>query len=156
MDINKHIIDQRIKKIVQDKPEWFADINDEHKKISRAFVLLSVSTYLSIELTEAHSLLTDGGGDAGIDAIYVGDTSDLELPVTIFQGKYKQNLEVDSNFPASEVQKVVNTIWTIFDVDKDINTLNPNLKSEIQEIRSLIGDGFIPVVKVVMVNNGIK
>lgn len=156
MDINKHIIDQRIKKIVQEKPEWFTDINDEHKKISRAFVLLSVSTYLSIELTEAHSLLTDGGGDAGIDAIYVGGTSDLELPVTIFQGKYKQNLEVDSNFPANEVQKVVNTIWTIFDVDKDINTLNPNLKSEIQEIRSLIGDGFIPVVKVVMVNNGIK
>jgi hypothetical protein len=157
MEINKHIIDQRIKKIVQDKPEWFTDIiNDEHKKISRAFVLLSLSTYLNIELTEAYSLLTDGGGDAGIDAIYVGDTSDLELPVTIFQGKYKQNLEVDSNFPANEVQKVVNTIWTIFDVDKDISTLNPNLKSEIQEIRSLIGEGFIPIVKVVMVNNGLK
>lgn len=156
MDINKHIIDQRIKKIIQDKPEWFADINDESKKNSRAFVLLSVSTYLSIELTEAYSLLTDGGGDAGIDAIYVGDTSDLELPVTIFQGKYKQNLDVDSNFPANEVQKVVNTIWTIFDVDKDISTLNPNLKFEIQEIRSLIGDGFIPVVKVVLVNNGLK
>jgi len=156
MDINKHIVDQRIKKIVQDKPEWFSDINDEDKKNSRAFVLLSVSTYLSIELTEARSLITDGGGDAGIDAIYVGDTSDLELPVTIFQGKYKNKLDVDSNFPANEVQKVVNTIWTIFDVDKDISTLNPNLKSEIQEIRSLIGDGFIPIVKVVMVNNGLK
>lgn len=156
MDINKHIIDQRIKKIIQDKPDWFSGINDNHKKISRAFVLLSVSTYLSIELTEAMSLLTDGGGDAGIDAIYVGDTSDLELPITIFQGKYKEDLEVNSNFPANEVQKVVNTIWTIFDVDKDINTLNPNLKFEIQEIRSLIGDGFIPVVKVVMVNNGLK
>jgi len=156
MDINKHIIDQRVKKIIREKPEWFEDIKDVNRKISRAFVLLAVSTYLNIELTEAHSMLTDGGGDAGIDSIYIGDTTDLELPVTIFQGKYKMNLEIDANFPANEVQKVVNTIWTIFDVDKDISTLNPNLKAEIEEIRSLIGDGYIPVVKVVLFNNGLK
>jgi hypothetical protein len=156
MNVNKHIVDQRIKKIVRDKPEWFTDIKEEHRKISRSFVLLSVSTYLNIGLTEAHSLITDGGGDAGIDAIYVGDTAELELPVTIFQGKYKQNLEVDAHFPANEVQKVIHTIWTIFDVDKEIHTLNPSLKSEIQEIRSLIADGYIPVVKAVMVNNGLK
>lgn len=156
MDINKHIIDQRITKIIQDKTEWFSAINDEPKKKSIAFVLLAVSTYLSIELTESFSLLTDGGGDAGIDAIYVGDISDIELPVTIFQGKYINNLEKDANFPANEIQKVINTIWTIFDIDKDINSLNTNLRSQIQEIRSLISDGFIPVVKVIMVNNGLK
>lgn len=155
MNINKHIIDQRIRKIVQEKPEWFADQNDEERKVSRAFVLLAISTYLSIELSEAYSILTDGGGDAGIDAIYVGDTNDLELPVTIFQGKYKRNLEIDSNFPANEVQKVITTIWTIFDRDKDINTINPTLKAEIEEIRSLISDGYIPVVKVVLFNNGL-
>jgi len=155
MNINKHIIDQRIRKIVQEKPEWFADQNDEDRKVSRSFVLLAVSTYLSIELSEAHAILTDGGGDAGIDAIYVGDTTDLELPVTIFQGKYKKNLETDANFPANEVQKVISTIWTIFDTEKDINTVNPTLKAEIEEIRSLISDGYIPVVKVVLFNNGI-
>lgn len=156
MNINKHIIDQRIRKIVQEKPEWFADLGEEDRKVSRAFVLLAVSTYLSIELSEAQSILTDGGGDAGIDSIYVGDTTELELPVTIFQGKYKKNLETDSNFPANEVQKVINTIWTIFDRDKDISTINPTLKAEIEEIRSLISDGYIPVVKVVLFNNGLK
>ena len=155
MNINKHIIDQRIRKIVQEKPEWFADLNDEEKKVSRAFVLLAVSTYLNVELSEAKSILTDGGGDAGIDSIYIGDTTDLELPVTIFQGKYKRNLETDANFPANEVQKVVTTIWTIFDRDKDIGTINPTLKAEIEEIRSLISDGYIPVVKVVLFNNGL-
>lgn len=155
MDINKHIIDQRIRKIVQEKPEWFADQNDEDRKVSRAFVLLAVSTYLSVELSEAYSILTDGGGDAGIDSIFVGDTADLELPVTIFQGKYKKNLETDANFPANEVQKVISTIWTIFDRDKDISTVNPTLKAEIEEIRSLISDGYIPVVKVVLFNNGL-
>jgi AIPR protein len=156
MNINKHIIDQRIQKIVLEKPEWFADQNDEVRKVSRSFVLLAVSSYLSIELSEAYSILTDGGGDAGIDAIYVGDTTDVELPVTIFQGKYKKNLETDANFPANEVQKVIGTIRTIFDTEKDINTINPILKAEIEEIRSLISDGYIPVVKVVLFNNGIK
>jgi AIPR protein len=155
MNINKHIIDQQIRKIVQKKPEWFNDISDEDRKVSRAFVLLAVSTYLSIELSEAHSILTDGGGDAGIDAIYVGDTTDVELPVTLFQGKYKRNLETDANFPANEVQKVITTIKTIFDREKDINTINPTLKAEIEEIRSLISDGYIPVVKVVLFNNGL-
>jgi hypothetical protein len=156
MNINKHIIDQRIRKIVKEKPEWFDNLYDEEKKISRAFVLIAVSTYLSIELSEANSILTDGGGDAGIDAIYIGDTVEYELPVTIFQGKYKRDLEKESNFPANEVQKVINAIWTIFDRDKDIKTLNSNLKSEIEEIRSLISDGYIPVVKVVFFNNGLK
>ena len=156
MDINKHIIDQRIRKIVLEKPEWFSDLNDEDRKVSRSFVLLAVSSYLSIELSEAYSKLTDGGGDAGIDSIYIGDTTDIELPVTIFQGKYKRNLETDANFPANEVQKVINTIWTLFDRDKDISTVNPTLKSEIEDIRSLISDGYIPVVKVVLFNNGLK
>jgi hypothetical protein len=54
MDINKHIIDQRIRKIVQDKPEWFAESNDENYKVSKSFVLLTVST-LNIELSEVFS-----------------------------------------------------------------------------------------------------
>lgn len=156
MDINKHIIDQRIHKIVQACPEWFADQKEEDRKVSRAFVLLAVSTYLSIELSEARSILTDGGGDAGIDSIYVADTNDLELPVTIFQGKYKKDLEKDANFPANEVQKVIATIKTIFDRDKDIKRLNPTLKAEIENIRSLISDGYIPVVKIVLFNNGLR
>ncbi len=37
MDINKHIIDQRIRKIVQEKPEWFAEIGDANKKVSNPY-----------------------------------------------------------------------------------------------------------------------
>ena len=155
MDINKHIIDQRIRKIVKDKPEWFADIGDENKKISKSFVLLTVSTYLNIELSEAHSLITEGGDDAGIDAIYISDTNELELPVTIFQGKYKFDLEVEANYPANSVIRVINSIGSIFDPSKEVQ-LNLDLKPKIEEIRSLISDGYIPVVKVVLFNNGIK
>lgn len=156
MNINKHIIDQRIKKIVEEKPEWFDDTKDLNKNYSRAFVLLAVSAYLMIDLTEANSLLTDGGGDQGVDAISIGDISNLEFQVIIFQGKYKTRLDVDANFPANEVQKVANSIWSIFDAGKDLNNVNPTLKSEINEIRSRIADGYIPIVKVVLFNNGLK
>ncbi len=155
MDINKHIIDQRIRKIVKDNPEWFGDINDDDKKFTSAFVLLSVSTYLNIELSEAYSLFTDGGDDAGIDAIYIEDANDLELPVTIFQGKYKFDLEKDANYPANNILRVINSIKSIFDPSKETH-LNQKLKSKIGEIRSLISDGCIPIVKIVLFNNGIK
>ncbi len=155
MDINKHIIDQRIRRIVQDKPEWFTESNDENNKISKSFVLLTVATYLNIELAEAFSMVTDGGDDAGIDAIYIGDTNDLELPVTIFQGKYVFNLDKESNYPANSVLRVINSIGSIFDPSKEVQ-LNPKLKPQIEEIRSLISDGYIPVVKIVLFNNGLK
>ena len=53
MDINKHIVDQRIRKIVSDNPDKFQGENDNKKKLSKAFVCLSVASYLYIELEEA-------------------------------------------------------------------------------------------------------
>ena len=154
MNITKHIIDQRIDRIIREKPEWFE--GDDDKKKSQAFVLLTVATYLDIDLAEAHKTLTDKGGDSGIDAIYIGDPTGLELPVTIFQGKYKKDLARDTNFPANEVQKAISAIWTIFDASKTIDTLNDALKPEVEEIRSLVGEGYIPRVTVILVNNGLR
>jgi hypothetical protein len=155
MDINKHIVDQRIKKIVEDNPKWFSDINDEKKKLSKSFVFLSVSTYLSIELSEAQSLVTEGSNDAGIDAIYIGDFNDFEFPVTLFQGKYNFDLEKDSNFQANSVLRVVNSITALFDPAKPV-LMNEDLKPKVEEIRSLISDGYIPTIRCVFVNNGLK
>jgi len=155
MDINKHIIDQRITKIVDDNPSWFSETTDRNKKLSKSFVLLSVSTYLGIELPEAFNLLTEGGNDAGIDALYIGDVSGDEFPVIIFQGKYKFNLEEDSNFPSNSIQKVVDTIRTIFDPTKSV-IKNRELASKIAEISSLISDAKIPIIKCLFVNNGLK
>ncbi|MDR0699524.1 MAG: hypothetical protein LBG28_09965 [Tannerella sp.] len=44
MDINKHIVDQRIRKIVADNLDRFIGENDERKKLSKAFVCLSVAS----------------------------------------------------------------------------------------------------------------
>lgn len=163
MNINKHIIDQRLNKIVNDNPSWFADIDKSGKKgneainqkIAKAFVMLAVSTFLEIELIEAKNLLTEGGNDVGVDAIYIGEVNDYEFPVIIFQGKYVFDLEKDSNFPANSILRVINAVSSIFDPSKPV-LMNEDLKPKVEEIRSLIGEGFIPTVKCICVNNGLK
>lgn len=155
MDINKHIVDQRIRKLVSENLDWFVNENGEERKLSKAFVLLSISSYLGIELSEALSLVTEGGDDYGVDAIFVGDTINFDFQVIIFQAKYKRNLENDSNYPANYVLRVVNAVGSIFDLQKDMQ-LNNELKLKVEEIRSLISDGFIPTVKAVLINNGLS
>lgn len=155
MDINRHIVDQRIRKIVLDNPDWFIAEGDDNKKITKAFVILSVSAYMGIELSEAYSLLTEGRNDAGIDAISIGDTVNFEFQVTIFQAKYKFDLDNDANYPANSVLRVVNAVASIFDPSKDV-MMNESLRPKVEEIRSLIADGYIPAVKCVIVNNGLR
>ena len=155
MDINKHIVDQRIRKIVNDNPEKFADEGDEKAKLSKAFVCLSVASYLNIELEEAFDLITEGSNDAGVDAIFIGDVNDYDFSVTIFQGKYGFNLNKESNFPANSIQRVIGSIGAIFDPSKPIE-MNDDLMPKVEDIRSLIADGYIPNIKCIFTNNGLK
>jgi hypothetical protein len=155
MDINKHIINQRIRKIVSDNPDKFQGENDDKKKLSKAFVSLSVASYLDIELEEAFGLITEGGNDAGVDAIYVGDIDDNDFSVIIFQGKYAFDLAKDNNFPANSVQRVISSIGAIFDPSKPIE-MNDDLMPKVEDIRSLIADGYIPNIRCVFTNNGLK
>ncbi len=131
MDINKHIVDQRIRKIVTDNPEQFAGESDEKKKLSKAFVCLSVASYLNIELEEAFDLITEGGNDAGVDAIFIGDVNDYDFSVTIFQGKYAFDLNKDNNFPANSIQRVIGSIGAIFDPSKPIE-MNDDLMPKVE------------------------
>jgi hypothetical protein len=155
MDINKYIIDQQIRKLVADNPDKFAGENEDKKKLSKAFVCLSVASYLDIELEEAFGLITEGGNDAGVDAIYIGNVNDNDFSVVIFQGKYSFKLDVDNNFPANSVQRVIGSIGAIFDPSKPIE-MNDDLMPKVQDIRSLIADGYIPNIRCVFTNNGLK
>jgi len=155
MDINKHIVDQRIRKIASANSEKFVNEGDEKKKLSKAFVCLSVASYLNIELEEAFDLITEGANDAGIDAIFIGDVNDYDFSVTIFQGKYVFDLNKDHNFPANSIQRVIGSIAAIFDPGKPIE-MNDDLTPKVADIRSLITDGLIPNIKCIFTNNGLK
>jgi len=101
-------------------------------------------------------LLTEGGNDAGVDGLHIGEVEDGEFLVTLFQGKYKiKELSGTANFPGNGVQKAVNTVQVFFDPFRKV-TLNKRFAPKIEEIRSLIRDAFIPKVRVILCNNGGK
>jgi len=159
MSINIGIVDQRVQKLTEDlatEIETRLSIaNDEAKLHSATFVFLVVKTVLDLPDEEALDCLTEGGNDFGVDAVHIGDVEDGEFVVTLFQGKYKQNLTGDANFPQTGVEKVIQAIRYLFNPDAEITT-NPLLTKRIEEIRSLVRDGEIPRVRAVLCNNGQK
>jgi len=152
MNINASIIDQRVTGIVEDSSQWLP-AGDPGRQKSAAFVLLCIATCLEMSLEEASELVTDGGNDAGVDGLHVGDVEDGEFLVTIFQGKYKKELGGEWNFPENGVEKAVNTVQVLFDPYRNVS-LNAKIKPKIEEIRSLIRDAYIPNVRVILCNNG--
>lgn len=153
MNINASIIDQQLTGILEKHSDWLPD-GDNNKKRSAAFVLLCMANYLDILLEDAVELLTEGGNDAGVDGLHIGEVEDGEFLVTVFQGKYKiKNLDGTANFPENGVQKAVNTVQILFDPFRQV-TLNEKLKPKVEEIRSLIRDAYIPKVRFVLCNNG--
>lgn len=141
--------------IVETHPEWFPT-GDENMRKSAAFVLLCMSTALDLPQEECADLLTDGGNDAGVDGLHTGDIDDGGFAVTIFQGKYRvADFDGTANFPENGLQKAVQTVEALFDPNRAV-TLNPRIAPRIEDIRSLIRDGYIPTVRVVLCNNGAK
>jgi AIPR protein len=161
MNINKSIIDQRITKIIAENPIWFSDhrvINDHGKKVSRAFLMLGVASYLDITLDAAYACLTDEGNDAGIDAVFIGDTNETDFSLVLFQSKYYtgKKMENDSNFEENAIVKMIYALNLIFDNHAHI-TFNDKLKRKVAEIQSLsYNDYLLPQVKCVMLSNGIQ
>jgi hypothetical protein len=153
MDINASIIDQQLTGLLEKHSDWLP-AGDANKQRSAAFVLLCMANCLDIPLEDAVELLTEGGNDAGVDGLHIGEVEDGEFLVTVFQGKYKiNNLDGTSNFPENGVQKAVNTVQVLFDPFRQV-TLNEKLAPKVEEIRSLIRDAYIPKVRFVLCNNG--
>ena len=155
MNINASIIDQRITGIIETYKDWFHQADMSRKK-SAAFILLCMSTCLEIPIEEAIYLFTDGGNDAGVDGIHIGDIEDGEFLATLFQGKYTiGDLQGNANFPENGLQKAINTVNILFDPYKNI-VLNDKIAPKIEEICSLIRDAYLPTVRFILCNNGLS
>lgn len=157
MSINLGIVDARVRQLATELKDEFAERlkirNDENKANSAAFTLLVVQSTLGLRKEEALECLTEGGNDFGIDALDIASVEDGEFVVTLFQGKYKPVTAGENAFPQTGIEKAKQAIDSIFDPRSTITT-NDLLTAKIEEIRSLIRDGYIPVVCAVMCNNG--
>ncbi len=159
MDINAAIIDQRLSAVSDEIRERVKDelsITDEERLKSLAFIYISVKTVLDLPDAEAFDCLTEGGQDFGVDAIHLSPESDGEFAVSLFQGKYKRRLDSQANFSEDGIKSLINAIKHMFDPDSQLNNINDRLKTRVEEVRSLIRDGYIPQVRAIACNNGLK
>ncbi len=159
MDINASIIDQRLGSVT-DAIRLQADeelhINEAGKLKSLAFVYLCVKTILDLDDDSAFDCLTEGAGDFGVDAMHISEEYDGEFTVSLFQGKYKNNLEGDANFPENGLESLIKAVKYLFDPTTKLNHINPRLLAKVESARSLIRDGYIPQVRAIACNNGLR
>ena len=154
MNISKQIIDQRINVLMNDNPTYFEGQDFEIRR-SKFFLLLGVSAYLDIDISEAYTFITDGSNDGGFDAAYIEETTDTQINVILFQSKYVRDLSKDSNFPANAIEKAVHSVNTVLDPSV-ATTLTEFSQRIVDEIHSFVLDGKIPYVTFVMINNGMR
>lgn len=158
MNINASIIDQRLASVADDIRARAAEelrIRDQTRLKSLAFIYLCVKTVLDLEADEAFDCLTEGGGDFGVDAIHISEERDGEFTVSLFQGKYKNNLAGDANFPEGGIAALIKAIQYLFNPAAQLAHVNERLLTKVEAARSLIRDGYIPQVRSLACNNGL-
>ena len=158
MNIFASIIDQRLESVIESIRQQASEelgIREAGRLQSLAFVYLCVKTILDLDDSSTFDCLTEGGGDFGVDAMNLSEEYDGEFTVSLFQGKYKNNLEGNANFPEQGVTALINAIRYLFDPTAELEHLNPRLLTKVEEARSLIRDGYIPQVRVLACNNGL-
>ena len=160
MNIEASIVDQRLSSIIGSIREPAAEqlrISDPTKLKSLAFVYLCVKTVLDLDDEETFDCLTEGGGDFGVDAIHISEEYDGEFTVSLFQAKYKHtDFSGNSNFPESGINSLIRAISLLFNPAAELQHINARLLAKVEEARSLIRDGFIPQVRSIACNNGLK
>jgi AIPR protein len=159
MNINASIIDQRLASIINDIQQQATEelgIHGEGRLKSLSFVYLCVRTILDLEDDHTFDCLTEGGGDFGLDAMHISEEYDGEFVVSLFQAKYKNNLEGNSNFPEGGINSLINAIKYLFNPTAKLEHVNKQLLAKVEEARSLIRDGYIPQVRAIACNNGLN
>jgi hypothetical protein len=158
MNINISIVDQRLLSIMdflREQASRLLKITDEERLRSLAFVFVCVQTVLDLEEDAAFDCLTEGGGDFGVDAVHISEEFDGEFTVSLFQGKYDRSLEGNKDFPGNGIDKLITSVQYLFDPAAQLKHVNTRLRVKIEEIRSLIRDGYLPRVRVLACSNGL-
>lgn len=159
MNIDASIIDQRLGSVTDAIRQQAAEelrISEASRLKSLAFGYFCVKTVLDLEDDDAFDCLTEGGGDFGVDAMHISEEYDGEFTVSLFQAKYKKDLEGNANFPEAGVECLINAIKYLFNPTAKLEHINQRLLAKVEAARSLIRDGYIPQVRALACNNGLQ
>jgi AIPR protein len=158
MRMNAQIIDQQIRGIANKLKSELEDACDaqlSHERLhAAAFVFHCIKTVLDLPQEDALDTLTEGSGDFGVDAMHIGELRDGEFVVTLVQAKYKhKDLSGSAHFPANAVDKVLAACTALFNPQAPLN-LNRRLQTQVEQVRALLLDGYLPRVRCLLCSNG--
>lgn len=139
--------------IPESKLKEFESKNKEdeilQRKNSYAFLAYAMSEICNIDILEAIPCITDGGGDAQIDAIYI--QVEESFSIHFFQSKYFS--KPDKSIGENDIRLTLESVHTILS-GKTPAKLSPLLEERIQDIREAISDNGFPNVFIHFVSNG--
>ena len=90
-----------------------------------------------------------------MDALHIADEHNGEFTVTLFQGKYANDLEGNSNFGQDGIKAMVNAIRYLFDPHGS-RDLESRITPKVEDARSRIRQGLLPRIRAVLCSNGLK
>lgn len=158
---NLDIVDQQVEAAFNQYSTQIADLldlklpKDMVKIRSICFVFVVAKTLLDLTDEEALECLTDGFSDFRIDALHMSPIVDGKFTVTLFQAKYTHDLTKQlTNFAETDIACVIPAAKHIRN-PASVIPVNDRLAPKIQEIQSLTAGGDIPLVRVVICNNGL-
>ncbi len=158
MSLNTQIIDLQVTGLLDRQRsalERKLGTTENEQLRSAAFVVLCAKVMLDVSEEDAVDLLTDGGNDLAIDALHISEAKDQTVEVTLFQGKYHRDLARahERHFPGNAITQMIAAVATIFDPHRPY-TANALLRLRVEELRQLLLEGNIPVIRVLACSNG--
>ena len=121
------------------------------RKNSYAFLAYGMSEICNIDILEAIPCITDGGGDAQIDAIYIQIEDNFSIH--FFQSKYFSNN--NKTIGENEIRLTLESVDTIFKGQTPAR-LSSLVQDKIQEIKEAITDNGYPNIFIHFLSNGEK
>jgi hypothetical protein len=159
---NLDIVDQRVQLIYDQYSSQIAELlnlelpRDKIKIRSICFVFVVAQTLLDLSDEDALECLTDGFSDFRIDALHTSLAVDGKFTVTIFQAKYVHDLSKQlTNFKETDIACVIPAVKHIRN-PASVIPVNDRLAPKIQDIQTQTAAGEIPLVRVVICNNGLS
>lgn len=156
MNVTAQVIDQHVEGVLKRRASDLTAIRPDADRValkSLAFVFLVAKKAFRLSDEEALDGIVDRPGDFGVDALFFDSSDPGEIRIRLIQGKYRRKLTGEAAFPESGIRALTRAVAVLFDPARRV-TVNSRLEARLEEVRSFIAEGAIPMVEAVAANNG--
>lgn len=123
---------------------------------STGFLYLILDSLFPRSGEDISSLITDGGSDRGVDAVYIQESGNV-AHISIVQSKYASTIKsAGRTFPGNEIDKLISFIRDLVDRVAGLpESVNPLLRGKIVDIWRLVDQGKMIYIHIFLVSNAL-